>query len=164
MSSLGGPGIGWIWLTAIGVFGISCLGIGAACSENTIALKIVCTSFVIDAFYFSLSFLIITTLIIYILCAVCRFHGHRNDHHVDIWNCLGSYKKQGNYCIRHRPVRILKLTLHANLAKITFQFTGVDLLHYRENKMTMTMSLQAPLAQCGNFTFFSFLCVLVLIK
>ncbi|XP_037551527.1 tetraspanin-6 [Nematolebias whitei] len=40
MSSFGGPGIGWIWVTSIGVFGISCLGIGAACSENTIALKI----------------------------------------------------------------------------------------------------------------------------
>ncbi|XP_017295548.1 tetraspanin-8-like [Kryptolebias marmoratus] len=39
-SAFGGPGVGWTWVTAIGVFGISFLGIYAACSEKLLALKI----------------------------------------------------------------------------------------------------------------------------
>lgn len=39
-SSLGTPGIGWAWVFAIGVLGISCLGIYAGCSEKELALKI----------------------------------------------------------------------------------------------------------------------------
>lgn len=40
MSAFGGPGVGWIWVIAIGVFGISSLGIFAACSEKDLFLKI----------------------------------------------------------------------------------------------------------------------------
>ncbi|XP_030576210.1 tetraspanin-8-like [Archocentrus centrarchus] len=40
MSSVGVPGVGWIWVVAIGILGISSLGIYAACSENELALKI----------------------------------------------------------------------------------------------------------------------------
>ncbi|XP_058480643.1 tetraspanin-8-like [Solea solea] len=40
MSAFGGPGLGWAWVFAIGVLGISCLGIYAACSEKPLALKI----------------------------------------------------------------------------------------------------------------------------
>uniref|UniRef100_A0A1A7WHP8 Tetraspanin n=1 Tax=Iconisemion striatum TaxID=60296 RepID=A0A1A7WHP8_9TELE len=40
MSTLGAPGIGWIWVIALGVFAMSALGIFAAFSENSIALKI----------------------------------------------------------------------------------------------------------------------------
>lgn len=40
LSSLGTPGIGWGWLFAIGVLGISCLGIYAGCSEKAMAFKI----------------------------------------------------------------------------------------------------------------------------
>uniref|UniRef100_A0A1A8FSG7 Tetraspanin n=2 Tax=Nothobranchius korthausae TaxID=1143690 RepID=A0A1A8FSG7_9TELE len=40
MSTFGGPGVGWIWVIALGVFGMSALGIFAACSENSLALKI----------------------------------------------------------------------------------------------------------------------------
>ncbi|XP_071358303.1 tetraspanin-8-like [Trachinotus anak] len=40
MSALGGPSLGWAWLFAIGVLGISCLGIFAGCSEKVLALKI----------------------------------------------------------------------------------------------------------------------------
>ncbi|KAJ0056951.1 hypothetical protein NL108_000765, partial [Boleophthalmus pectinirostris] len=39
-SSLGTPGVGWGWVFAIGVLGISCLGIYAGCSEKQLALKI----------------------------------------------------------------------------------------------------------------------------
>lgn len=39
-STVGAPGIGWIWVFAIGVLGISCLGIYAGCSENELVLKI----------------------------------------------------------------------------------------------------------------------------
>lgn len=38
--SAGTPGIGWGWVFAIGVLGISCLGIYAGCSEKELALKI----------------------------------------------------------------------------------------------------------------------------
>lgn len=40
LSSVGTPGIGWGWVFAIGVLGISCLGIYAGCSEKELALKI----------------------------------------------------------------------------------------------------------------------------
>ncbi|KAK5615100.1 hypothetical protein CRENBAI_005597 [Crenichthys baileyi] len=40
MSAFGGPGVGWIWVIAIGIFGISSLGIFAACSEKDLFLKI----------------------------------------------------------------------------------------------------------------------------
>uniref|UniRef100_A0A1A8HR32 Tetraspanin n=1 Tax=Nothobranchius kuhntae TaxID=321403 RepID=A0A1A8HR32_NOTKU len=40
MSTFGGPGVGWFWVIALGVFGMSALGIFAACSENSLALKI----------------------------------------------------------------------------------------------------------------------------
>lgn len=40
LSSVGAPGIGWTWVFAIGVLGISCLGIYAGCSEKELALKI----------------------------------------------------------------------------------------------------------------------------
>ncbi|XP_035003542.1 23 kDa integral membrane protein [Hippoglossus stenolepis] len=40
MSAFGAPGLGWAWVFAIGVLGISSLGIYAGCSENTLALKI----------------------------------------------------------------------------------------------------------------------------
>ncbi|XP_075967764.1 tetraspanin-15-like [Anarhichas minor] len=40
LSEVGGPSMAWGWVFAIGVFGISCLGIFAACSENLIALRI----------------------------------------------------------------------------------------------------------------------------
>lgn len=40
LSSLGTPGIGWGWLFAIGVLGISCLGIYAGTSEKPLAIKI----------------------------------------------------------------------------------------------------------------------------
>ncbi|XP_035532138.1 tetraspanin-7-like [Morone saxatilis] len=40
VSAVGGPSTAWIWVFAIGIFGISCLGIFAACSEKGIALKI----------------------------------------------------------------------------------------------------------------------------
>lgn len=39
-SSVGTPGVGWGWVFAIGVLGISCLGIYAGCSEKELALKI----------------------------------------------------------------------------------------------------------------------------
>ncbi|KAJ0012673.1 hypothetical protein NQD34_017007 [Periophthalmus magnuspinnatus] len=39
-STVGTPGIGWGWVFAIGVLGISCLGIYAGCSEKPLALKI----------------------------------------------------------------------------------------------------------------------------
>lgn len=38
---IGGPNLGWIWVFAIGVLGISCLGIYAGFSEKELALKIV---------------------------------------------------------------------------------------------------------------------------
>uniref|UniRef100_A0A7N6FJ61 Tetraspanin n=1 Tax=Anabas testudineus TaxID=64144 RepID=A0A7N6FJ61_ANATE len=40
MSAFGGPSLGWSWVVAIGVLGISCLGIYAGLSEKPIALKI----------------------------------------------------------------------------------------------------------------------------
>ncbi|XP_036005098.1 tetraspanin-8 [Fundulus heteroclitus] len=40
MSAFGGPGVGWLWVITIGIFGISSLGIYAACSENSLFLKI----------------------------------------------------------------------------------------------------------------------------
>ncbi|XP_008399110.1 CD63 antigen-like [Poecilia reticulata] len=40
MSAFGGPGVGWIWVITLGVFGISALGIFAACSEKELFLKI----------------------------------------------------------------------------------------------------------------------------
>ncbi|XP_041833568.1 tetraspanin-8-like [Melanotaenia boesemani] len=40
ISSFGGPGLGWLWVIAIGVLGISCLGIFAAASEKLLILKI----------------------------------------------------------------------------------------------------------------------------
>ncbi|XP_023206409.1 tetraspanin-15-like [Xiphophorus maculatus] len=40
MSTFGGPGVGWIWVITLGVFGISALGIFAACSEKELFLKI----------------------------------------------------------------------------------------------------------------------------
>ncbi|XP_029283873.1 tetraspanin-8-like [Cottoperca gobio] len=40
MSMVGGPSLGWGWLFAIGVLGISCLGIYAGSSEKELALKI----------------------------------------------------------------------------------------------------------------------------
>jgi len=43
MNALGGPGVGWLWVIAIGVLGLSCFGIFAACSEKDLALKIVRT-------------------------------------------------------------------------------------------------------------------------
>lgn len=43
ISQFGGPSLVWIWVFAFGFLGISSLGIYAACSENTIALKIVRT-------------------------------------------------------------------------------------------------------------------------
>ncbi|XP_034535338.1 23 kDa integral membrane protein-like [Notolabrus celidotus] len=40
MSAVGSPSLGWLWVFNIGVLGISCLGIYAACSEKVLALKI----------------------------------------------------------------------------------------------------------------------------
>ncbi|CAG5926728.1 tetraspanin-8-like [Menidia menidia] len=40
LAVFGGPGVGWLWVIAIGVLGISTFGIYAACSENSLALKI----------------------------------------------------------------------------------------------------------------------------
>ncbi|CAK6974562.1 CD63 antigen-like [Scomber scombrus] len=40
MSSVGAPGIGWVWVFAIGVLAISCLGIYAGCAEKDLVLKI----------------------------------------------------------------------------------------------------------------------------
>ncbi|XP_023257648.1 tetraspanin-7-like [Seriola lalandi dorsalis] len=40
LSAFGTPGLGWLWVFAIGVLGISCLGIYAGCSEKGIFLKI----------------------------------------------------------------------------------------------------------------------------
>ncbi|XP_068442868.1 tetraspanin-8-like [Clinocottus analis] len=40
LSMVGGPSMGWGWVFAIGVLGISCLGIYAGISENRLALKI----------------------------------------------------------------------------------------------------------------------------
>ncbi|KAK9525936.1 hypothetical protein VZT92_016603 [Zoarces viviparus] len=40
LAEAGGLNMAWGWVFAIGIFGISCLGIFAACSENLIALKI----------------------------------------------------------------------------------------------------------------------------
>ncbi|XP_054878078.1 23 kDa integral membrane protein-like [Poeciliopsis prolifica] len=40
MSTFGGPSIGWIWVITLGIFGISALGIFAACSEKELFLKI----------------------------------------------------------------------------------------------------------------------------
>nr|XP_019962497.1 PREDICTED: 23 kDa integral membrane protein-like [Paralichthys olivaceus] len=40
LSAFGSPSLGWMWLFAIGVLGISSLGIYAACAENALALKI----------------------------------------------------------------------------------------------------------------------------
>ncbi|TKS90452.1 hypothetical protein D9C73_024584 [Collichthys lucidus] len=40
MSAVGGPGVGWAWAFALGVLGISCLGVFAGHSEKTLALKI----------------------------------------------------------------------------------------------------------------------------
>ncbi|XP_077450236.1 tetraspanin-8-like isoform X2 [Stigmatopora argus] len=40
LSALGAPGLGWVWAFAIGVLGISCLGIYAGISEKELALKI----------------------------------------------------------------------------------------------------------------------------
>ncbi|XP_038563607.1 CD63 antigen-like [Micropterus salmoides] len=39
-SAVGGPNLAWSWVFAIGVLGISSLGIYAGCSENYLALKI----------------------------------------------------------------------------------------------------------------------------
>ncbi|XP_037098737.1 tetraspanin-8-like [Syngnathus acus] len=38
--ALGAPGLGWLWVFAIGVLAISCLGIYAGISEKALALKI----------------------------------------------------------------------------------------------------------------------------
>ncbi|XP_068611382.1 CD63 antigen-like [Brachionichthys hirsutus] len=40
LSSFGGPSLAWTWVFAIGVLGISCLGIYAGCSEKELAIKI----------------------------------------------------------------------------------------------------------------------------
>ncbi|PWA21825.1 hypothetical protein CCH79_00017788, partial [Gambusia affinis] len=40
LSTFGGPGVGWIWVITLGIFGISALGIFAACSEKELFLKI----------------------------------------------------------------------------------------------------------------------------
>ncbi|XP_067438371.1 tetraspanin-8-like [Thunnus thynnus] len=40
MSAVGGPGVGWVWVFAIGILGISILGIYAGCSEKDLILKI----------------------------------------------------------------------------------------------------------------------------
>ncbi|XP_060924621.1 23 kDa integral membrane protein-like [Limanda limanda] len=40
MSAFGAPSLAWLWVFAIGVLGISSLGIYAACSEKALALKI----------------------------------------------------------------------------------------------------------------------------
>ncbi|XP_039999894.1 tetraspanin-17-like [Xiphias gladius] len=40
MTAFGTPSLGWAWVFAIGVLGISCLGIYAGCSEKSLALKI----------------------------------------------------------------------------------------------------------------------------
>ncbi|XP_022056636.1 tetraspanin-5-like [Acanthochromis polyacanthus] len=40
LSAVGGPGLGWAWVFAIGILGISCLGIYAGCSEKALFLKI----------------------------------------------------------------------------------------------------------------------------
>ncbi|XP_036005002.1 tetraspanin-8-like isoform X2 [Fundulus heteroclitus] len=39
-SAFGGPGVGWLWVIAICFFGISSLGIYAACSEKSLFLNI----------------------------------------------------------------------------------------------------------------------------
>ncbi|XP_036005004.1 tetraspanin-8 [Fundulus heteroclitus] len=39
-SEFGGPGVGWLWVITIGIFGISSLGIYAACSEKSLFLSI----------------------------------------------------------------------------------------------------------------------------
>ncbi|TKS90464.1 hypothetical protein D9C73_024596 [Collichthys lucidus] len=40
MSAVGGPSVGWAWAFALGVLGISCLGVFAGHSEKPLALKI----------------------------------------------------------------------------------------------------------------------------
>ncbi|XP_041636402.1 tetraspanin-8-like [Cheilinus undulatus] len=40
LSAFGTPGLGWGWVFAIGMLGVSCLGIYAAASEKTLFLKI----------------------------------------------------------------------------------------------------------------------------
>uniref|UniRef100_UPI0037E7C248 CD63 antigen-like n=1 Tax=Semicossyphus pulcher TaxID=241346 RepID=UPI0037E7C248 len=40
LSAVGSPSLAWVWVFAIGVLGISCLGIYAGCSEKDIVLKI----------------------------------------------------------------------------------------------------------------------------
>ncbi|XP_061124517.1 tetraspanin-8-like [Syngnathus typhle] len=40
LSALGGPSLGWLWVFAVGVLAISCLGIYAGISEKALALKI----------------------------------------------------------------------------------------------------------------------------
>ncbi|KAM6961538.1 tetraspanin-17-like [Tautogolabrus adspersus] len=40
VAAAGGPSLGWLWVFAIGVLCISCLGIYAGCSENSLILKI----------------------------------------------------------------------------------------------------------------------------
>lgn len=40
LSAFGMPGLGWSWVFAIGVLGVSSLGIFAACSEKALVLKI----------------------------------------------------------------------------------------------------------------------------
>ncbi|XP_072234019.1 tetraspanin-8-like [Leuresthes tenuis] len=40
LNAIGGPGVGWLWVIAIGVLGLSSFGIYAACSERDLALKI----------------------------------------------------------------------------------------------------------------------------
>ncbi|XP_077399498.1 tetraspanin-8-like [Vanacampus margaritifer] len=40
LSAVGAPGLGWVWVFAIGVLAISCLGIYAGVSEKELALKI----------------------------------------------------------------------------------------------------------------------------
>lgn len=43
LSAFGMPGLGWAWVFAIGVLGVSSLGIYAACSEKALVLKTVST-------------------------------------------------------------------------------------------------------------------------
>ncbi|XP_008313538.1 23 kDa integral membrane protein-like [Cynoglossus semilaevis] len=63
LSAVGSPSSVWMWLFAIGVFGISCLGIFAACSEKALALKIFAGFMVVG---------MIVMLIFGIICVVMR--------------------------------------------------------------------------------------------
>lgn len=112
LSAVGSPSLGWSWVFAIGVLGISCLGIFAGCSEKDIALKIVRESTLLIFCWFDhfvgkssheqqKKCVLISLNIAHIVsCTVCRLYGSRDDRHADLWHHYHCHEEPGRVSIQ----------------------------------------------------------------